>query len=71
MPAVNLNLLDWVSLGWFALCWLGYTRFSGFRSRRTRRIQDALHTHIKQWIEVLHRREFRSRTLKALLAGLD
>jgi len=54
-----LGPLDWASLAWFACCWGGYTLFSGFRSGRKQRLQDALHEHIKRWIEVLHERDMR------------
>ncbi|MGD8957177.1 MAG: DUF599 family protein [Chromatiaceae bacterium] len=51
--------LDWISLAWFAACWIGYTFFSGFRSAKRHRLQDALHSNIEQWIEVLYQRDLR------------
>lgn len=56
---MGFNLLDWLSLVWFAVCWFGYTRYSGFKSHRSLRLQDTLQDHIKEWIQVLHRRELR------------
>jgi uncharacterized membrane protein len=57
--AIELTLLDWISLTWFAACWIGYTLFSGFRSGKRHRLQDALHSHIKNWIDVLYERDMR------------
>lgn len=59
MHTVDLDLMDWVSLVWFALCWIGYTLFSGFRTPSRPRLQDTLHAHIKSWISVLHERDMR------------
>jgi uncharacterized membrane protein len=59
MSMIHLSPLDWVSLAWFATCWGGYTLYSGFRSGKRQRLQDALHAHIKRWIEVLHERDMR------------
>lgn len=59
MFGVELTLLDWISLTWFAASWLGYSLFSGFRSGRRQRLQDALHLHIKNWVSVLHERDNR------------
>ncbi len=57
--AEDIGVLDWVGLAWFVACWIGYTRYSGFRCQRRRRIQDALHAHIKRWIQVMHQRDVR------------
>ena len=51
--------LQLLSALWFIACWIGYTYFSRYRSRRRQRLQDALQHHIKQWIEVLYHRELR------------
>jgi uncharacterized membrane protein len=59
MTAVGLGFLDWTALAWFATCWGGYSLYSGFRSGPKQRLQDALHAHIKRWIEVLHARDMR------------
>ena len=59
MFAIELTLLDWISLAWFAACWIGYSLFSGFRSDKRRRLQDALYVHIRNWIDVLHDRDNR------------
>jgi len=59
MTTIDLSILDWVSLAWFSCCWGGYTLYSGFHSKRKQRLQDALHAHIKRWIEVLHERDIR------------
>ncbi|MEZ5448122.1 MAG: DUF599 family protein [Thiolinea sp.] len=59
MFTLDLTLTDWLSLLWFFLCWVGYTRFSGYRSRPGQRLQDALHGHIRNWIAVLQNRENR------------
>lgn len=59
MFAIELTPLDWISLAWFAACWTGYTLFSGFRSGKRHRLQDALYAHIKNWIDVLHERDVR------------
>ncbi len=59
MFGLDLTLLDWLSLLWFALCWVGYTRYSGFKTRPGERLQDALHIHIRHWISVLQTRENR------------
>ena len=56
---MSFDLFDWLSLAWFALCWFGYTRYSGFKSHRSHRLLDALQSHIKEWIQVLHRRDLR------------
>lgn len=55
----DLEILDWLALGWFAACWVGYTYFSRYWSRRTPRLQNAVHDYIKDWIEVLHQRDIR------------
>ena len=59
MFAIKLTVLDWISLLWFAASWIGYTLFSGFRAGRRHRLQDALHSHIKNWIDVLYDRDMR------------
>lgn len=59
MLTIELTVLDWVSLIWFAASWIGYTIYSGFRSSKRHRLQDALHSHIKKWVDVLHRRDNR------------
>ena len=59
MSELTLSTLDWLSLAWFALCWIGYARYSGFHLRRKQRLQDALLDHIKRWIRVLYQRDMR------------
>ncbi len=59
MFGVDVSWLDGLSLVWFGACWVGYTLFSGFRSGKRRRLQDALHAHIKQWIVVIYERDIR------------
>ncbi|PID49767.1 MAG: hypothetical protein CR991_04930 [Proteobacteria bacterium] len=60
MFQLHLSLLDWLAMLWFAVCWLGYTRYSGFHSPRPRkRLQDALYVHIRAWIATLHQRDNR------------
>ncbi len=59
MFPVELTPLDWISLAWFAATWIGYTLFSGFRSGKRHRLQDALYVHIKNWIDVLYERDVR------------
>ena len=59
MSMIDLSLLDWISLSWFAVCWGGYTLYSGFHSGRKQRLQDALHAHIKCWIDILYGRDMR------------
>ena len=55
----ELRILDWAALMWFAVCWIGYTYFSRYRSRRTHRLQNALHDYVKDWVQVLHKRDLR------------
>lgn len=59
MYKIELTLLDGVALGWFAANWIGYTLYSGFRTGRHCRLQDVLHSHIKQWIAILYQRDMR------------
>jgi uncharacterized membrane protein len=59
MFSISFTPLEWLSLTWFAACWIGYTLFSGFRSGKRRRLQDALYSHIKNWIGVLYERDQR------------
>lgn len=55
----ELKFLDWAAVSWFALCWIGYNYFSRYWSRRTHRLQNALHDYVKDWIQVLHMRDLR------------
>ncbi|WP_020397175.1 DUF599 domain-containing protein [Thiolinea disciformis] len=55
----SLSVLDWLSLVWFFVCWIGYTRFSGFKFSTRNRLQDAMHEHIKAWIVALQARDNR------------
>ncbi|MCB1758607.1 MAG: DUF599 domain-containing protein [Gammaproteobacteria bacterium] len=55
----DLGFLELASAAWFVGCWVGYSYFSRYRSKHRRRLQDALHLHIQQWIEVLYVRELR------------
>ncbi len=59
MTFPELDTLDWAATVWFALCWVGYHYFSRYRSQRTPRLQNALHDAIKDWIQVLHKRDLR------------
>lgn len=54
-----LSVLDGLSLIWFIICWIGYTRFSGFAFSTRNRLQDAMHEHIKAWIVALQERDNR------------
>jgi uncharacterized membrane protein len=55
----ELNVWDWVAMAWFVGCWVGYNYFSRYWSRRTHRLQNALHDYVKDWLQVLHKRELR------------
>ena len=60
MCAIELTALDRYSLTWLTASWMGHTLFSGFRSGKRHRLQDALHSHFKNWLEVLYKRDIRS-----------
>lgn len=55
----ELKIFDWLAMTWFAVCWIGYNYFSRYLSRRTHRLQNALHEYVKDWIQVLHERDLR------------
>ena len=59
MTMMNLDLLNWLSAGWFVFCWVGYHYLSCYRSHQKQRIQDALQFHISNWIEVIYYRDLR------------
>ena len=54
MCALEITALDRYSLTWLTASWMGHTLFSGFRSGKRHRLQDALHSHFKNWLEVLY-----------------
>ncbi|MGB1109103.1 MAG: DUF599 domain-containing protein [Gammaproteobacteria bacterium] len=59
MSGNTLTIIDWLTLGWFFACWVGYNLSAKFRARSKPRLQNLAHVHIRQWIQVLHERELR------------
>ncbi|MEZ5546792.1 MAG: DUF599 family protein [Pseudomonadales bacterium] len=55
----ELSSMDWLSLLWFFLCWIGYNYFSRFRAKKVDRLQNMLQRYIEDWIAVLHKRDVR------------
>lgn len=55
----DLDELDYIAIGWFFLCWIGYAYFSRHYAKRKHRLQSALQCYIDQWMRVLLKRDSR------------
>jgi len=56
---VHLTNLEWASLAWFLANWVGYSRYSGLKSKHGQRLQDALQVYISRWIAQVGQRDNR------------
>ena len=54
-----ITVLDHVALGWFLLCWLGYTGIADYSRWRTRSVTAAMSGYRRQWMAVMLLRENR------------
>ncbi|MEK7244459.1 MAG: DUF599 domain-containing protein [Pseudomonadota bacterium] len=68
-----LPLLDTLALGWFFLCWIGYTYYADYRRWGTRELASVLHGYRLRWMKRLLERENRIADVTALssLLGSD
>lgn len=55
----ELDNLDYIAIGWFFLCWMGYAYFSRHYAKRQHRLQSALQCYIDEWMRVLLKRDGR------------
>lgn len=56
---IELSLPDLLALLWFFFCWIGYNYFSRYRAKKIDRLQNMLQNYIREWMEVLHKRDVR------------
>ena len=54
MPALDLT-----ALGWFLMCWIGYTLFADRRAQHTVTLMSAMHEYRRLWMRELVKREMR------------
>jgi len=66
----QISILNWVSLGWFLSCWIGYSLFAKMMAKRTASLSSVLHVHRINWMRRLLQREVRVGDA-ALLANLE
>ncbi|WP_019528049.1 DUF599 domain-containing protein [Dasania marina] len=46
-----------LSLGWFLLCWVGYSYFAHYMAKRSHSLSSVLHDHRVSWMKTLLNRE--------------
>lgn len=66
----NIDVMNWVSLVWFILCWVSYTQFAKYKGRHTASLSSVLHVHRINWMRRLLLREVRVSDA-ALLANIE
>lgn len=52
-------LWDWVALGWFLICWIGYTILVDHSPLRRKSIAAAMAVHRRRWMQEMLGREMR------------
>jgi len=67
---LNISYLDWISLGWLLLCWIGYAMFAKRQAKSVASLSSVLHVHRINWMRRLLNREVRVGDA-ALLASLE
>lgn len=55
----TIGLLNWLSLLWFLLCWVGYSFFSRRQAKKTACLASVLHVHRINWMRRLLQRDIR------------
>ena len=55
----DFTVLDHIALGWFLLCWLGYTGIADYSRWRTRSVTAAMSGYRRQWMADMLLRENR------------
>lgn len=58
--------LDWIALGWFLLCWIGYTYFARIKQRNSSTIANQLEANRVEWLERMIQREMRMADVSGL-----
>ena len=68
-----LPLGDSLAIGWFFLCWIGYTYYADYRRWGTRELASVLHEYRLRWMKRLLERDNRIADVAALssLLGSD
>ncbi|WP_430462864.1 DUF599 domain-containing protein [Thalassolituus sp. LLYu03] len=56
---LDIDILNWLSLVWFILCWVVYTQFAKYKARTTASLSSVLHVHRINWMRRLLQREVR------------
>lgn len=66
----NISYLDWASLGWLLLCWIGYALFAKRQAKSVASLSSVLHVHRINWMRRVLQREIRVGDA-ALLSNLE
>ena len=62
----NISVTDWIVLGWFCACWVGYTHFARRKSRRKPSLVMAMRIYRREWFAHMLQHEVRIAHVAAL-----
>ena len=66
----EMGSLNFICLGIFLSCWIGYARFAHFMAKRTASLSSVLHVHRINWMRRMLQREVRVGDA-ALIANIE
>lgn len=55
----EFSLVDYVALGWFVLCWLGFTLYADYSPMKDKSISSLMNAQRHRWMENMISRELR------------
>ena len=58
--------IDWIALGWFLLCWIGYSFFAKQRQKSASTIANQLEANRIEWLERMIKRDMRMADISGL-----